>query len=182
MDGTIEAESEYGKGSRFTVTVKQKAVDCGAIGKELAEQISSFSFIGGGKPNQIQVAYDPMPYGKVLIVDDVDINLIVAEGMMAPYEMKIDFATSGFEAIEKVEAGETFDIIFMDHLMPKMDGIESTQKLRALGYGGAIVALTANALVGNAEMFKHSGFDDFLSKPMDVRQLNMVLSRYVRKP
>ena len=181
MDGTIEAESEYGKGSRFTVTVKQKAVDCRVIGKELAEQLSCFSFIGGGALNQMQVAYDPMPYGKVLIVDDVDINLLVAEGMMAPYEMKIDFATSGFEAIAKVEAGEAYDIIFMDHLMPKMDGIESTQKIRALGYSGAIVALTANALVGNAEMFKLSGFDDFISKPIDARHLNMVLNRYVRK-
>jgi CheY-like chemotaxis protein len=68
----------------------------------------------------------------------------------------------------------------MDHMMPLMDGVEATQKLRALGYMGAIVALTANALVGNEEMFAQNGFDGFLSKPIDILQLDATLNRYIR--
>ena len=68
----------------------------------------------------------------------------------------------------------------MDHMMPMMDGIEATRKLRSLGYSGVIVALTANALVGNAEMFRQNGFDDFISKPIDLRQLNTVLNTFIR--
>ena len=181
MGGSIEVESEYGEGSRFTVLIKQEAVESRVIGKELSEQLSDFSFRDDKMLEQLQIAYTSMPYGRVLVVDDVEVNLLVAEGMLAPYGTKVELASSGFEAIEKIEAGETYDIIFMDHLMPQMDGIETTGKLRALGYKGAIVALTANALVGNAEIFKQSGFDDFISKPVDVRQLNMVLKKYVRE-
>jgi CheY-like chemotaxis protein len=121
-----------------------------------------------------------MPYGKVLVVDDVKINLYVAEGLMAPYELKIETVISGFEAIDKVNDGETYDIIFMDHMMPQMDGIETTEKLREMGYSGTIVALTANALVGNDEVFRQHGFDDFVSKPIDTRHLNSILNKFVR--
>ena len=121
-----------------------------------------------------------MPYGSVLIVDDVETNLFVAEGLMAPYKLKVETANSGFEAIEKIEGGNVYDVIFMDHMMPKMDGIETTQKLRKQGYNGTIVTLTANALIGNDEMFKQNGFDGFLAKPIDLRELNAVLNKFVR--
>jgi len=121
-----------------------------------------------------------MPYGKVLIVDDVETNLYVAEGLMSAYDLQIETAISGFAAIEKVERGSTYDVIFMDHMMPQMDGIETTQKLRVMGYRGTIVALTANALAGNADMFKQNGFDDFISKPIDLRNLNSILNKFVR--
>jgi len=121
-----------------------------------------------------------MPYGKVLIVDDVDINLYVAEELMSPYKLNVETVLSGLKAIEKVESGNVYDVIFMDHMMPQMDGIETTKRLRVSGYAGAIVALTANALVGNDEMFKRNGFDGFISKPIDTRQLNSVLNRFVR--
>jgi len=180
MEGTIAVESEFGKGSKFTVLVKQEAAGSGIIGKELSEQLCNFSFTGEKMLEQLQISYTPMPYGKVLVVDDVEINLMVAEGMLAPYDLNVELASSGFEAIEKVESGKTYDIIFMDHMMPQMDGMETTGKLRALGYKGAIVALTANALVGNAELFIQSGFDDFISKPVGIRQLNMVLNKFIR--
>jgi CheY-like chemotaxis protein len=121
-----------------------------------------------------------MPYGKVLIVDDVETNLYVAEGLMLPYKIGIETVNSGYLAIEKVESGKIYDIIFMDHMMPLLDGIETTKRLRAMGYKGVIVALTANALIGNEEMFKLNGFDDFISKPIDVRQLNDRLNKYIR--
>ena len=179
MGGAISVESEYGKGSIFTATVKQKTEGEQVIGKELAAQLSNFMFAEDRKLEQLQIDYMPMPYGKVLIVDDVDINLFVAEGMLEPYELKVELALSGFEAVDRVVKGETYDIIFMDHLMPKMDGLETTKKLRDMGYSGTIVALTANALVGNEEMFLDNGFNDFISKPIDIKQLNTVLTKFV---
>jgi signal transduction histidine kinase/CheY-like chemotaxis protein len=185
MDGTIAVESEYGKGSIFTVTVKQEAVECAAIGPELAKNLCNFTFTGDRQTAKLQITIEPMPYGNVLVVDDVDTNLYVAEGLLSPYKLKIETADSGFAAIEKVQAavggsGSAYDIIFMDHMMPGMDGIETTEKLRELGYKGVIVALTANALTGNEEMFAQHGFDGFISKPIDVRHMNAILNRFIR--
>jgi CheY-like chemotaxis protein len=180
MNGVIKVESEYGKGSTFEFTVKQKSVECKAIGAELAEQLRTFKFSGKKKYANLKVTRDIMPYGKVLVVDDVESNLYVAKGLLAPYKLTVETATSGFEAIDKVNAGGVYDVIFMDHMMPEMDGIETTQKLRKQGYKGVIVALTANAIAGNEEMFKQNGFDDFVSKPIDVRCLNVALNTFVR--
>ena len=180
MEGTIRAESEYGSGSTFTVTIKQQPVECQAIGHDLVQQLHNFSFNGYKQQTESEIIRESMPYGKVLIVDDVETNLYVAEGLMSAYDLQIETAISGFLTIEKIESGKIYDIIFMDHMMPDMDGIETTLKLRSLGYTGAIVALTANAIVGNAEMFKQIGFDDFISKPIDLRQLNSILNRYIR--
>jgi signal transduction histidine kinase/CheY-like chemotaxis protein len=180
MDGTIGVESEYGKGSVFTVTVRQKAVECSAIGASIVAQLRKFAFTGDRHAANLQISTEPMPYGSVLIVDDVATNLYVAEGLLSLYQLKIETADSGFAAIRKAENGGVYDIIFMDHMMPRMDGIETTLKLRELGYKGAIVALTANAIVGNDEMFMQNGFDGFISKPIDVRQLNEILSKFVR--
>ena len=129
---------------------------------------------------RVQVTRDPMPYGSVLIVDDVETNIYVAKGLMTPYGLKIDSADSGFSAIEKIKNGNVYDIVFMDHMMPQMDGIETTQKIRAMGYAHPIVALTANAVTGQAEIFLGNGFNDFISKPIDVRQLNTVLNKLIR--
>jgi CheY-like chemotaxis protein len=121
-----------------------------------------------------------MPYGKVLVVDDVETNLYVAKGLLAPYKLNVETAISGFSTIELINDGNNYDIIFMDHMMPGMDGMETTRKIRELGYKGVIVALTANALVGNDTMFKQHGFDDFISKPIDLYQLNSCLNSYIR--
>ncbi|MDR0310684.1 MAG: response regulator, partial [Acidobacteriota bacterium] len=180
MDGTIEVESEYGHGSVFTVTVKQQTVDCAAIGAETAEKLRNFTFASERQLSKMQMSFVPMPYGKVLIVDDVETNLYVAKGLMSAYKLKIETADSGFAALGKVENGNVYDVIFIDHMMPQMDGIETTQKLRGMGYTGVIIALTANAIVGSDKMFKQNGFDDFISKPIDDRQLNACLNTYIR--
>jgi len=99
---------------------------------------------------------------------------------MAPYGISVDTAASGFEAIEKIRNGSSYDIIFMDHMMPRMDGIEATKIIRDLGYKNPIVALTANALAGQAEIFLKNGFDDYISKPIDIRQLNSALNKLIR--
>ena len=178
MGGTIKVKSEVGKGSSFTVRIKQKAVKYEAVGYELARQLQNFTF-SADKHTDLLLSRKSMPHGKVLIVDDLETNLFVAEGLLAAYDLQIDKAISGFEALEKVESGSVYDIIFMDHMMPQMDGIEATQKLRSMGYTGVIVALTANALAGNAEMFKEKGFDGFLSKPIDVRHLDEILNEFI---
>jgi len=181
MEGEILVESEQGRGSTFTVRLPQGIVDEGMLGKAVVENLMQFRL---GKMSQIkkapQVVREYMPYGKVLIVDDVETNLYVAKGLMSPYGLTIDTAGSGFEAIEKIKNGEVFDVIFMDHFMPKMDGIETTKNIRELGYKNSIVALTANALTGQTEVFLANGFDGFISKPIDLHQLNSVLNKLVR--
>jgi signal transduction histidine kinase/DNA-binding response OmpR family regulator len=181
MNGELIVESKPGKGSVFTVRLPQKIIGSGVLGRELTENIKQFNI---GKITQTnktpQFVREYMPYGRVLVVDDVETNLYVARGLMAPYGLSIETATSGFEAIEKVKGGATFDIIFMDHFMPKMDGIEATRILRDRGYTHPIIALTANALIGQAEMFLENGFDGFISKPINIRQLNASLNKLIR--
>ena len=180
MDGTISLESEYGKGSAFTVTIRQKQVECSPIGPEIVERLHNFTYVDESHIYQSHIVYEPMPYGSVLVVDDVETNLYVAEGILSLYELHVELAESGYEAIEKVESGKEYDIIFMDHMMPNMDGIVATQKLRELGYKGTIVALTANALVGNEEMFTQNGFDGFVPKPIDLRSIDVILNKFIR--
>jgi PAS domain S-box-containing protein len=181
MNGEIFVESEKDKGSVFTVRLPQGIVDNGVLGKAVVENLMLFRL---GKMSQMkkapQVVREYMSYGKVLIVDDVESNLYVAKGLMAPYGLTIDTAESGFEAIEKIKNGASYDIIFMDHFMPKMDGIEAAKKIRDLGYTKPIIALTANALTGQTEVFMAKGFDGFISKPIDIHQLNAILNKLVR--
>ena len=120
-----------------------------------------------------------MPYGTVLVVDDVETNLYVAKGQLRPYGLKVETAESGHEAIELIKKGKSYDIIFMDHMMPKMDGIEATKIIRGMGYDGSIVALTANAVIGQSEVFLASGFDGFVSKPIDLKYLDAYLKRLI---
>jgi len=181
MDGTINVESEYGQGSVFTITVRQKLIEGMPIGQEIAESLRSFNYKSMANFKNIDIDYEPIPHGSVLIVDDVEINLLVAEAMLEPYELNVEMVSNGIKAINKIKSGNVYDIIFMDHMMPVMDGIEATKKLRELGYTGAIVALTANALVGNADMFKQSGFDDFVSKPIDASMLATVINKFIRR-
>jgi len=127
----------------------------------------------------VQLDFEYMPHGKVMVVDDVESNLYVAKEMMSHYGLSVEAVSSGFEAIDKIKNGEVYDIIFMDHMMPKMDGMETTKILRESGYTHPIVALTANALIGQAKIFMENGFDDFISKPIDIRQLNTVLKKFI---
>jgi CheY-like chemotaxis protein len=104
----------------------------------------------------------------------------VAKGLLLPYGLRIETATSGLEAIEKIKGGGVYDIVFMDHMMPDMDGMEATKIMRGMGYTRPIVALTANAVAGQAEIFLANGFEGFISKPIDSRELNAVLNNLIR--
>jgi len=121
-----------------------------------------------------------MPYGSVLVVDDVASNLYVAKGLLLPYGLRIETAVNGTEAIEKIKSGNVYDIVFMDHMMPGMDGIEATKIIRDMGYTRPVVALTANAVIGQSDIFLANGFDGFISKPIDSRQLNTALNHFIR--
>jgi len=180
MGATITVKSEMSVGSTFTVHLPQVKVGSVVLGEESVENLQLFRRSSRAQMKRVQIAREPMPYGSVLIVDDVETNIYVAEGLLAPYGLRVDKATSGFEAIEMIKSGMVYDIVFMDHMMPVMDGIEATRIIRELGYTEAIVALTANAISGAAEMFLRSGFNDFISKPIDIRQLNAVLNTLIR--
>ena len=169
MGGDIHVESVYGQGSNFHFEVPQLIVDespCGAF--ELSERL----------PRTGQTAeYQDFraPGAKVLIVDDNLVNRKVAEGLMRPFAMQIDTAKSGKEAIEMVRQKE-YHLIFMDHMMPDMDGVETTHAIRDLEgeyYKNVpIIALTANAISGVKEMFLQEGMNDFIAKPINVKELS----------
>ncbi|MDR2522631.1 MAG: response regulator [Synergistaceae bacterium] len=123
------------------------------------------------------------PSARVLLVDDILTNLVVAKGLLAPYMMTVDTCESGEESIALVRENE-YDLVLMDHMMPGMDGIEATKAIRALGGGLEklpIVALTANAVSGMHEMFLKRGMDDFISKPIDPAKLDAILRKWIPK-
>jgi CheY-like chemotaxis protein/nitrogen-specific signal transduction histidine kinase/ferredoxin len=180
MEGDICVESKPGMGSTFLVRLPQIRIGNAVCGIDMAEKLRSNRFQNVLKLRNAKISHEYMPYGSILVVDDVESNLYVAKGMMMPYGLQIETAVSGIEAIEKISRGKVYDIVFMDHMMPQMDGIEATKRLRDLGYQAPIVALTANAVSGQAEMFLQNGFDAFISKPIDIRELNASLIRLIR--
>ena len=181
MNGKIHVESEVGKGSTFNFYLPQGIVDTDVLGSEMAENLNKFRMHNRAYLKNIQISIEPMPYGRILIVDDIDTNIYVAKGLMLPYALKeIDSANSGQEAIDKIKDGNVYDVVFMDHMMPGMDGIETVKHIREAGYKEPIVALTANAVGGQAEIFIQNDFNDFISKPIDMRQLNVIMNTYVR--
>ena len=118
-------------------------------------------------------------------MDDYPTNLDVASGMLKKYKMQVDCVNSGQKAIDLVnEHGVHYDAIFMDHMMPEMDGIEATQIIRSIENDYAktvpIISLTANALTGNEQMFLDKGFNDFLSKPISILKLDAIVKKYIR--
>jgi len=186
MKGIITVESNFGKGSRFTLRIPQVILSQNELGEKLADALAKFSYKDIGKKKSMLDKYY-MPYGKVLVVDDVQTNLDVAKGYMSIYGLQIDCVLSGREAIEKIRKQDvTYDCIFMDHMMPEMDGIEALKKIRSeIGTDYAkkipIIAFTANASEGCEKMFLKCGFDDFMSKPIDSDKLDKVLNKFIRE-
>jgi PAS domain S-box-containing protein len=183
MNGDIEVRSEYGHGAAFTVTIPQGIADHIPIGRETVENLKAF------RMRENHVAHDfarrRTPWGKVLVVDDVITNQEVARGLMIPYGLTVHCASSGRQAVEIVRKGKIrYDIIFMDHMMPEMDGVEAVRIIRnEVGTEYArtvpIIALTANALAGNKEMLLQNGFEAYLFKPVDVAKLDSLLNEWI---
>jgi len=185
MDGSIVVESEYNKGSTFIVRVTQKYVSDETIGPAVAESLKGFNYAIKKSRRYRFKERISLPYARVLIVDDVVTNIDVARGLLKLYNMKIDSVTSGREAVKAILNEKVrYNAIFMDHMMPVMDGIEATRQIRKLDSDYAknipIIALTANAIVGNEDLFLSNGFQDFISKPIEVLRMDLIINKWIR--
>jgi len=186
MGGSIAVESEYGKGSVFTVCIPQRSVTDTVIGPEIVQKLKNFSYSDHKRHRHSQLVRIRLPYARVLVVDDTPTNLDVVKGMMRPYGMQVDCVTSGQQAIDAIRAEKVrYNAVFMDHAMPGMDGIETTRIIREkIGSEYAqnvpIIAFTANAIAGSKEMYLRRGFQDFLSKPIELIHLDAVIRQWVR--
>ena len=176
MGGKIEVESEYGKGSIFTVTIPQTVLSDLPIG-DFQTRLKEHQ--ADGKPYRESFR---APSAKILIVDDTSINLKVAVNLLKNTKMKIDTATSGAEAVT-MAARNRYDMIFMDQRMPEMDGTEAFHRIRATSDGASsdvpVVCLTADAVIGAKERYLSEGFTDYLTKPIDSFALEKIILKYL---
>ena len=162
MNGRIMVQSVYGKGSKFTVALDQKIIHKEVTQEEVKKEVTDEVFDLSSK--------------KILIVDDNKLNLKVASRLIEKYKCEIETIESGFECLDKIKAGEHFDLILMDDMMPEMGGVETFHKLKEIdGFNTPVIALTANAISGMREKYLSEGFNDYLSKPIDKAELNKVL-------
>ena len=164
MDGELTFESVYGEGSVFSASFP-----CISSGIQTTEKVDE------------TVSEFSAPDAKILIVDDIELNLVVAEALLGIFDIKPMLALSGKEAVE-LSSNKHFDIIFMDHMMPEMDGVEATQEIRASGGASAespIVALTANVVMGASDMFLAHSFNGYMPKPLELNTLNLCLREWL---
>jgi len=178
MNGTIDVQSEYGSGSVFSVRIPQKIIDPKPIGPINAENWQA---------RMVQEKYQvkfTAPDARILVVDDVEMNLKVFCSLLKQTQIKIDTATSGKKCLSMV-AGQQYDLIFLDHMMPDMDGIETMKRLKSTtdhkNIHTPVIMLTANALSGMKEQYLSQGFDDYLSKPIDGEKLEKQVMKYLLK-
>jgi len=168
MGGKIVVQSKYGEGSKFTVYLQQKIVQMIDYGDK--EELI----------NTVEFKMLDFSDSRILVVDDNNINLKVAQKLLSNYGMSIDFAESGYGALDKLNSGEKYDLILLDVMMPKMDGVETLKHIREdFGENIPVVALTANALSGLKEKYIEDGFNDYLSKPIDKSELYRVLVTFL---
>ena len=169
MGSHLEVESTYGKGSAFSFTVSQKIADDTPIG-DYVQRLDRSRRTVGGETLWAERA-------RILVVDDNDMNLKVAKNLLKLFGITPDLVDSGFKAVE-IMRKEHYHLVLLDHMMPKMDGVETLQLLRKeqlLPEDTKVIVLTANAVNGAKEKYLEAGFDEYLSKPIDVRQLEALL-------
>jgi signal transduction histidine kinase/CheY-like chemotaxis protein len=173
MGGDITVKSEYGKGSVFTAVIPQQVIAPSSFKPPEPEKSPNIRFTAQN--------------ASILIVDDLELNLRVAKGLLSRYKMDITLCLSGKEAVELVKHN-TYDLILMDHMMPEMDGIEAVAHIRKweaeqrkepTGSAVPIIAFTANAISGMKELFLEKGFNDFISKPVEVVKLDGIIARWL---
>jgi CheY-like chemotaxis protein len=181
MNAVFEIDSRPERGTTLSVLIPQKAVGKKLLGKENAHSLRKLNESIRVDAALSAVTPEPMPDGKVLIVDDVPANIHVVRGLLRLYDLQVDACISGRECIARINKGREYDIIFMDHHMPGYNGMETTRRLREIGYKKPIVALTANTRVKYTDGFVKSGFDGFLSKPVSAVRLSEVLHRFIPK-
>ena len=174
MNSRLEVESEYGKGSVFSFYLKLKIADAAPVGKYQDRRSGA-----------VRVAADAQKYisggAKVLITDDNEMNLKVASNFMQLFGITPEVCTSGEETIRLMRE-KKYDLVLLDHMMPKMDGIETLEILKKeslIDERTVVIALTANAVVGAKEQYLNAGFNDYLSKPIEIKELEKMLRKYL---
>ena len=176
MDGHIELESEYGKGSTFIVTIPQRVV--------VHETIGNFSAAVEEYINNIEMEMVKLyaPNARVLVVDDNEMNLEVMEGLLRDTKMRVDLVNSGRGCIEKALKNK-YDCILLDQMMPGMNGEETLNEMvkREMLHDTPVIALTADAIMGVKENYISKGFTDYLSKPVKYEELEQLLKAYIPK-
>ena len=176
MDGTIDVKSSYGHGSTFTVGIPQKILNSAPMG-DFAESIRNSTY-------HVEEYHESFvaPDARILVVDDIKVNIEVIIGLLKQTKVQVDTAQSGGACIEAV-MHKKYDIILMDHMMPEMDGVETLWMLKKtqdnLSKDAAVIALTANAVVGAKEQYLEWGFTDYLSKPVQGAALEACLAKYL---
>ncbi|MCL1931490.1 MAG: ATP-binding protein [Treponema sp.] len=185
MEGTITVESTWGKGSTFTVRIRQKFVSDAVSSAEILDSLKNYKYVEKKGRNIDDIQRVQLPKTRVLVVDDVEMNLEIAQGMMEPYGITIDCLLNAQEAVEVVRRNEViYDAIFMSRWMSELDGKEAVRIIRnEIGSEYAktvpIIALTTNTVIGNKDIFHKWGFQDVLSKPLDVRNLDEVINTWI---
>ncbi len=176
MDSELKVESVYGQGSTFSFEVKQRVVSW----EEMGDFMESYrrSLESAEKPKERFTA----PCAEILVTDDTPMNLTVIRGLLKPTKILVDTAESGFETLDRI-CDKKYDVIFLDHRMPEMDGIETLQKMKELegnlNADTPVISLTANAVSGARETYLNAGFVDYLSKPIDSAKLEKMLLHYL---
>ncbi|MBR2401224.1 MAG: response regulator [Lachnospiraceae bacterium] len=175
MGSELHIKSEYEKGSEFSFDISQKIVNPEPVGDFYQDLDDSEERV---ESTSLFVA----PEAKVLVVDDVEMNRKVFKALLKRTQMQVYEAVSGEECLKILEE-QNFDVIFMDHMMPEMDGIETKHEIskRGLAIGVPIIMLTANAILSDREKYIEEGFDDFLSKPILLNKLEQILRKYLPK-
>jgi signal transduction histidine kinase/CheY-like chemotaxis protein len=180
MDAKMEITSEVGVGTTITVRIPQQRVGEENVGEKAAAALSALN-LEAWHPSADVEFMPPQLSGRVLVVDDVDTNLYVAESMLEAFGLAVELVESGYEALEKIKNGETYDVIFMDYMMPGMDGITTTRRLREMGYTGPVVVVTANAQKGESDFLVDGDFNGFMPKPVDFKLLGEYLTSFLEK-
>lgn len=177
MGSRLKVDSEYGKGTTFSFAIYQSVVDNQPIGNFDKRSENLYQ-------EETYEASFTAPEAKILVVDDNEINRRVFKGLLKRTLVQIVEASSGYECMELVQK-ERYDIIFMDHMMPEQDGIETLHRMKKLSGNKCsdvpVIALTANAIVGAKERYLEEGFDDYLSKPIQGAKLEAIVKRYLLK-
>jgi len=188
MKGSIAVQNSLGKGTLFTVRLLHKYVNNEVISAETLGKLKNFKSSDNRRQDELSsMQRVQLPDARVLVVDDVEINLEVARGILEPYGMKVDCVLSGKEAVEIIRRGDPrYSAIFMNRWMPEMDGIEAVRIIRNEIEGDyaktvPIIALTANAVTGNNSFFINAGFQAVIAKPLNVHKLDDIVTQWIKK-
>lgn len=173
MDSQLEVESTYGEGSTFSFVLPQKIVDQTPV--KLQEDA------GAAEKNELPTEIVDVSERKIMIVDDNLMNLRVAKALLRPYQMEVEVANSGKQCLEKLENNQ-YDMIFLDHMMPEMDGVQTLQEIQKSKEGNRsipVIALTANVSPRARDEYRSFGFTDYLEKPLTAKALDYIIRRYL---